>query len=229
MNGSKQQQGISFDVSFALVADPMSVRTVICLGALNNMIGAVIDISNAFQASVIENFHDRKYVKLSPFYLQWIKKRWHNIFLITNSSCHPIHDVQNPIRLDKNSPPSRSSITFKISSNVQIKKNSRPSIFLPFQISTSYKICSIYAKSKIKITTSGGTIDTSSYHPGQMLHIDFTFYDKVSIRGFTCVLNIVDARTCKLWPFCTASKHPPIDIMRHFLHQLELEEKMSNL
>ena len=55
-----------------------------------------------------------------------------------------------------------------------------PSIF-PSKYQRHKELCSICAKSKMKITLSGATIDTSSYHPGQMLHIDFTFYDKISI------------------------------------------------
>ena len=44
--------------------------------------------------------------------------------------------------------------------------------------------------------------------------------NKTSIRGFTTVLNVVDAKTRKLWLFGTPGKSPPIDIIRFFLVQL---------
>ena len=99
-----------------------------------------------------------------------------------------------------------------------------PTIF-PTKYQRFKELCPICAKGKMKVTSSGGTIDTSKYLPGQMLHIDFTFYDIISIRGFTCVLIIVDARTRKVWTFCTTSKRPPINIMRFFLHQMQLDDK----
>ena len=56
-----------------------------------------------------------------------------------------------------------------------------------------------------------------------MLHMDFDFWDKVSIRGFTSMLAIIDACTCLLWLFCTASKRPPLEILEYFLAMLQKE------
>ena len=38
--------------------------------------------------------------------------------------------------------------------------------------------------------------------------------NEISIRGFTSVLNIVDAKTRKLWIFCTPSKTPSLDVVK---------------
>ena len=42
------------------------------------------------------------------------------------------------------------------------------------------------------------------------MHWDFCFWDKLSIRGFTSILLIVDARCREQWKFLTQSKSPPI-------------------
>ena len=76
INGSKQVQGIDFEVSFAPVADAMSIRTMICTAAHFNMTGSVIDISNAFQTNVVEDFSQRRYVSLPPYYMNWLQHRW---------------------------------------------------------------------------------------------------------------------------------------------------------
>ena len=67
----------------------------------------------------------------------------------------------------------------------------------------------------------GITVNTDHLKLGKLLHIDFYFMNKVSIRGFTSVLNIVDAKGRKLWQFGTPSKRPPLLILRFFLMQLK--------
>ena len=52
------------------------------------------------------------------------------------------------------------------------------------------------------------------------MHIDF-FMDIVSIRGFSAVLIVVDAKTRQLWKFCTPGKHPLLEISLFFLTQLK--------
>ena len=99
-----------------------------------------------------------------------------------------------------------------------------PALF-PSKFQNFKELCPICAQGKMKLTIKGGTVDTSTLQPGQMFHIDFVFFDKISIRGFSAVLIIVDARTRKLWVFCTPSKRPPIDIMRFFLRQIQKDGK----
>ena len=62
--------------------------------------------------------------------------------------------------------------------------------------------------------------DLTYAHPGGLLHLDFTFYNVISIRGFTSELNIIDAATRKLWTFVTSDKRPPLKIMKFFLSYL---------
>ena len=79
--------------------------------------------------------------------------------------------------------------------------------------------CRICAKAKMRKTSAGPVVDTSTLEPGQMFHADFTFYNIKSIRGFTSSLTIIDAKTRRVWVFCTPNKRPPIDIMCFFLIQ----------
>jgi hypothetical protein len=48
---------------------------------------------------------------------------------------------------------------------------------------------------------------------GQLLHVDFSFWNIVSIRGFTSLLSVVDGKDRMLWNFPTASKRPPLQIL----------------
>ena len=45
--------------------------------------------------------------------------------------------------------------------------------------------------------------------------------DSVSIRGFSAVLIVVDAKTRQLWKLCTLGKRPPFEMLRFFLTQLK--------
>jgi hypothetical protein len=58
----------------------------------------------------------------------------------------------------------------------------------------------------------GKTVDTSTLQPGELLHIDFAFWDVLSHRGFNAALMIIDTNTRFLWLFCTASKKLPVHI-----------------
>ena len=55
--------------------------------------------------------------------------------------------------------------------------------------------------------------------------MDFYFINVISIRGFSSVLNIVDARTRNKWEFGTSSKCPPLKIIDYFLTQCKLEDR----
>ena len=75
---------------------------------------------------------------------------------------------------------------------------------------TSCWICSSAAMTDIP---KGIVMNTSILRPGELIHIDFCFINVTSIRGFTCVLMIVDARTRNKWEFATPTKRPHIDIL----------------
>jgi hypothetical protein len=56
---------------------------------------------------------------------------------------------------------------------------------------------------------------------GQLLHIDFSFWNILSIRGFTSLLSIIDGKDCMLWNFPTTSKRAPLSILDFFFTMLE--------
>jgi hypothetical protein len=80
--------------------------------------------------------------------------------------------------------------------------------------------CPICALATLTCPPRGKFFDTSLLCRGQLLHLDFSFWDKVSLRGFTSVLSIIDAKTRMLWVFCTATKRPPLAVFDYFLHML---------
>jgi hypothetical protein len=56
--------------------------------------------------------------------------------------------------------------------------------------------------------------------PGELLHMDFAFWDHILSRNFTAVLAIVDISTHIIWLFFTARKKPPINFLRWFFANL---------
>lgn len=108
------------------------------------------------------------------------------------------------------------------------KMKELPKIF-PRKLQRHHEIFPICAKGKLRTTNHGHSTDTSKLQPGQLLHIDFTFYNKPSIRGFTSVLLIVDTRTRNVCTFCSSSKRPPIDVMRFFFHNFAWTIKLHNI
>lgn len=73
-NGAPQLQGIDFDESYAPVAGACPVRTQLAISASWNLIVGVIDVTNAFQNTILPP-HKREYVTLPPYYLEWFKRR----------------------------------------------------------------------------------------------------------------------------------------------------------
>ena len=80
--------------------------------------------------------------------------------------------------------------------------------------------CWICPRGSLHNDPHGVTLNTDHLRLGQLLHMDFYFMNKVSIRGFSAVLNIVDAKCRKLWQFCTPAKRPPLSTIRFFLSQI---------
>lgn len=75
------------------------------------------------------------------------------------------------------------------------------------------KHCPVCLMSKFSHPPKGPTASTSHLLPGQLLHIDFGFWDLPSHRGFSSMLLIIDAKTRMLWLFCTSNKRAPIKIL----------------
>ena len=100
---------------------------------------------------------------------------------------------------------------------------------LPKRCSKRYnhnkKICLICIRGSTTSLPKGVTTNTNNLRPGELIHIDFYFLNETSIRGFTCVLLAVCAKSRRLWTFCTQSKHPPLDTVRFFLRQLQMQDR----
>jgi hypothetical protein len=77
-------------------------------------------------------------------------------------------------------------------------------------------ICAICTLTKQKSQNKGKTVDTSSYTLRKVIHLDITFFDTTSIQGFNSVLNIIDAKSRKLFGFPSSAKSVPTRIIKIF-------------
>ena len=55
----------------------------------------------------------------------------------------------------------------------------------------------------------GTTVGTTNFQPGEIIHVDFSFYNITSLHGFTSMLTVLCANTILLWVFPTAYKLYP--------------------
>lgn len=85
-------------------------------------------------------------------------------------------------------------------------------------------VCPICVKAKFTHPPKGKTLDTTHLTKGEYLHMDFAFWDLPSLRHFTGMLVIIDAKTRMLWLFCTSSKCPPLHIISYLLAILSGEQ-----
>ena len=56
------------------------------------------------------------------------------------------------------------------------------------------------------------TVETSNLQPGELIHMDFVFYNVTPIRGLTSILTVIYENTRMILVLCTASKQYPIKI-----------------
>jgi hypothetical protein len=66
-------------------------------------------------------------------------------------------------------------------------------------------------------------MSTDHLSKGEYLHMDFAFWDVLSLWHFNSMLVIVDAKTRMLWLFCTSSKRAPMHIIEYFLNAISRE------
>ena len=64
VDGSRKIQGIDYEESYAPIASTMSLRIIICLSASLQWKLYVIDISNAFQTTIIDCIEKRPFISL---------------------------------------------------------------------------------------------------------------------------------------------------------------------
>lgn len=75
-DGSVQQEYINFTDSYSPVASIESIRVLLNVAASNGLIVSILDISNAFQNSIIFDTTEKVYMSLPPLYLEWFKHQW---------------------------------------------------------------------------------------------------------------------------------------------------------
>jgi hypothetical protein len=85
--------------------------------------------------------------------------------------------------------------------------------------------CPVCLMSKFSHPPKGKTTNTDMLRPGELLHIDFGFWDLTSHRGFTTMLLIIDAKTRMLWLFCSSTKRAPLSTLEYFFTILHRENK----
>ncbi len=85
--------------------------------------------------------------------------------------------------------------------------------------------CPICLMSKFVHPPKGKTISTEHLHPGELIHIHFSFWDTTSIRGFTSMLLIIDAKTRMIWLFCSSTKRAPLITVQYFFNIIQKENK----
>jgi hypothetical protein len=56
---------------------------------------------------------------------------------------------------------------------------------------------------------------------GQLLQLDFSFWNVTSICGFSSLLSVIDGKDHMLWVFPTASKGHPLDILDYIFTMLQ--------
>ena len=51
--------------------------------------------------------------------------------------------------------------------------------------------CTIFYTETIKTLPKGKTVETTNLQPGEIIHMDFAFYNVTPILGFTSMLDVV--------------------------------------
>ncbi len=75
-DGSTQREHIDYTDSYSPVASIDSIRLLLNLAASTGLLLSILDISNAFQNSIIFDASDRVYLSLPPLYLDWFRQQW---------------------------------------------------------------------------------------------------------------------------------------------------------
>jgi len=75
-NGSTQREHIAFSDSYSLAASIDSLCLLLNLAASECLLISIMDISNAFQNTIIFDASDQVYLSLPPLYLEWFHHQW---------------------------------------------------------------------------------------------------------------------------------------------------------
>ena len=82
-------------------------------------------------------------------------------------------------------------------------------------------VCDMAGATKIP---RGPCVDTTELPVGYRWHMDFTFFNKRSIRGFIASLTIIDAASRMTFEFPCRNKRPPIDICSYFFALMKKQD-----
>jgi hypothetical protein len=85
-DGTKQRQFIDFTDSYSPVGAIDSIRLLLAISAAHRLQLHVLDITNAFQSSIIFDPEERVYINLPPFYLDWFTSQWPDYKLPTTDT-----------------------------------------------------------------------------------------------------------------------------------------------
>ena len=77
--------------------------------------------------------------------------------------------------------------------------------------------CRIFYTSKKTTINKGTKVGTSKLQPGELVHMEFDFYNVTSIHSFISVLKVVCAKTIMIWFLPTTSKRVPIFVISFIL------------
>jgi hypothetical protein len=75
-NGSSMKEHVDYTNSYSPVGSIDSIRLLLSITASQRWTLNVLDISNAFQTSIIFDPNERTYLSLPPFYLEWFLATW---------------------------------------------------------------------------------------------------------------------------------------------------------
>jgi len=80
-DGSTQKENIDFQDSYSPVGSIDSIRILLNLAASAGLLISIMDISNAFQNSIIFDASERVYISLPPLYMDWFRQQWPDYIL----------------------------------------------------------------------------------------------------------------------------------------------------
>lgn len=80
--------------------------------------------------------------------------------------------------------------------------------------------CPICIRCKLPKLRRNPSQSTAHLKPGEMLQMDFSFFNKQSIRGFTSYLSCLCVATKYSFKFCTRYKRAPVDIIKWIIQTI---------
>ena len=84
--------------------------------------------------------------------------------------------------------------------------------------------CTIWYTPKMTTFHKGTTVDKTNLQTGEIIHMDFAFYNVTSTPVFIYILPVVCENTIMLWLFPTAYKRAHVHIIRFILTTLNNEQ-----